>query len=187
MRRARLRALPALTLLLAGCGPLATATLEVPEIRLTLPAQRFPAYPGGGVGDCGPGCLSADLRYDLGAEVDALSDPSADAELWLEQVDLALAAGSGTDLRGLASVVLSVYPPAGGAPVTVASYQRPAGAAPTAVEVKGAPGVDLARYLDGGVLRVRAELTYDAPTPTFEADVAARFRLELELDASQLL
>jgi hypothetical protein len=159
----------------------------VPEIRVTLPAQRFPAYPGGGVGDCGPGCLSTDLSYDLGAQVDGLSDPSVDSELWLEQVDLALVAGAGTDLRGLASMVLSVYPPAGGAPVTVASYQRPPGAAPTTVQVQGTPGMDLAPYLDGGVLRVRAELTYDAPTPAFEADVAARFRLEMELDVSRLL
>lgn len=187
MRPAHLRALPALILLLAACGPLGKATLEVPELRLTLPSQRFPAYRGGGVGNCGPGCLSTDLGYDLGAEVDRLSDPAVDSKLWLEQVDLALAAGSGTDLRGLASVVLSVYPPAGGAPVPIARYDRPSGAAPTAVAVTGAPGVDLASYLDAGVLRVRAELTYDAPTPAFDADVSARFRLEMELDASQLL
>lgn len=182
----------AVTLSTAGCGdPLLFADLEIPEVELTLPAQRFPASVAGPSDWCDPtrpSCIATDLTYDLGQPLGLLDRPATEYEIRLTALSLALAATEPGDLGGITSAELLAYPPGGGAPVTVARYDRSASdPAPTAIAVAGDPDLDLAPYLEAGLIRLRVELSYDARTPAFEADVTADFHVEVELDYGALL
>ncbi len=182
----------AVTLLSAGCdGPLLYADLEIPEVELTLPAQQFPASvaaPAGACGPTAPACIATDLTYDLGQQLDLRDRAGTEYELRLTSLSISLTATEAGDLGGVTSAALLAYPPGGGAPVTVARYERSAAdPAPTAIALGGVPGLDLAPFLDGGLLRLRVELSYDARTPAFQADVTAGFHLDVELDYGALL
>lgn len=188
------RALLALAVILpsAGCdGPLLHADLEIPEVELTLPAQQFPgsvAAPSLGCATTTAACVAIDLTYDLGRELELRDRAGTEYELRLTSLSIELTATEAGDLGGVASAALLAYPPGGGAPVTVARYQRSAAEpAPTAIALTGVPGLDLAPLLDAGLLRLRVELTYDARTPAFQADVTAGFHLDVELDYGALL
>jgi hypothetical protein len=186
-------AVAAAALLLAGCGgPLLFAELEIPEVGLTLPAESFPAAPA-----CVPtlpDCVSAqvDFVYDLGSEVDVLTDENVEYELRLTELGLALTAdsrrtGSVSDLGGVRSMTIEVIPPGGGEGVVVASYARAPGATPTEVRVTGNANVDLAPYVTAGQVQLRATLRTDSPTPPFTADVSAVFYLRVKLDYGAML
>lgn len=189
MRHA-LRAAP--LLLLAACGgPLLYADLEVPQVLVTLPSQRFPASAGNPALWCAPtapSCVATELEYDLGQSVSYLREPGATYQVRLNHLAIAMVATAGGDLRGVKSAAILAYPAAGGAPVEIARYVRSAAdPAPTTIAVAGDPGLDLAPYVSAGRIRVRVELTYDAPTPAFDADVTADFYLKVRLDYGKLL
>ncbi len=191
MRRALLTA-P--LLLAAGCGgPLLHADLEVPEARLTLPAQQFPRFPptAGTPSGCAagaPSCVATDLAYDLGQDLDLLSRPATSYEVRLDSLEIALTATQGGDLGGVTSAAVLAYPPGGGAPAELARYQRAAAEpSPTAISLAGSSGTDLTPYLEAGVIRLRVELSYDRGTPAFQADATAAFRLKVRLDYGALL
>lgn len=197
------RAPPALALALAGAalaacdGPILFAELEVPELRVTLPSQQFPAsdttLPENWCStvQTDPPCIQLTLDYDLGGQVPVLNEPNVSYDLRLTDVAISLSATEvGRDLSGVRLVTIRVLPdpldPASA--IVVASYVRPAGApAPTAVSVSGNANLDLGPYLDQGRLPVRAEVVLDQPTPAFLADVAAGFSLEVKLDYGGLL
>lgn len=179
-------------LLAAGCGgPLLFADLEIPEVQLTLPAQQFPASvaaPSAWCDPTTPSCVAADLTYDLGQQLDLRSRPATAYDIWLTSLVIALPATQGGDLGGVASAAVLVYPPGGGAPVEVAHYQRSAAdPTPTSIALSTDAGLDLAPYLEAGLIRLRVELSYDQRTPAFEADVTADFRLKVQLDYGSLL
>jgi hypothetical protein len=184
--------LAALLPLAAGCGgPLLHADLEVPEARLTLAAQRFPASVAPPASWCGPStssCVATDLSYDLGQQLDLLSRPATAYDVRLTSLDIALAATEGGDLGGVAAATVLAYPPGGGTPVELARYRRStADPAPTSITLSGGSGVDLTPYLEAGSIRLRAELSYDRATPAFQADVTAAFFLKVRLDYGALL
>lgn len=179
-------------LLSTGCsGPLLFADLEIPEVELTLPAQSFPASVAAPAAWCDatrPSCIATDLTYDLGAELDLFTRPEAEYELRLTALAIALTATESGDLGGVRSVGVLAYPPDGGAPVAVARYERsPADPAPTAIAVTGDADVELARFIEAGQIRLRVELSYDARTPAFDADVTADFYVRVGLDYAALL
>lgn len=189
MRHA-LRAAP--LLLLAACGgPLLYADLEVPQVLVTLPAQRFPASVASPALWCDPStpsCVATELEYDLAQSVSYLREPGATYQVRLTRLAIAMTAAAGGDLGGVKSAVILASPAAGGAPVEIARYTRSAAdPAPTTLSVAGDPGLDLAPYVTAGRIRVRVELSYDAPTPAFDADVTADFYLKVRLDYGALL
>ena len=185
-------ALVAALLLLAACGgPLLRADLDVPEARLVLPAQQFPASaapPASWCDPATPSCVATDVSYDLGRQLDLGSRPVTAYDVWLDALEIALAATQGGDLGGVTAAAILAYPLDGGAPVELARYQRSAAdPSPTAIAVSGGSGIDLAPYLEAGVIRLRVELSYDRATPAFQADVTAGFRLRVRLDYGALL
>jgi hypothetical protein len=184
--------LAALLLLLTACGgPLLRADLEVPEARLVLPAQRFPASAAPPTAWCDPSTpafVATDVSYDLGRQLDLRSRPVTAYDVRLDALEIALTATQGGDLGGVAAAAVLAYPLDGGAPVVLARYQRsPADPSPTAIALSGGSGIDLAPYLEAGVIRLRVELSYDRATPAFQADVTAGFHLEVRLDYGALL
>jgi hypothetical protein len=192
----RLAALAAAALALAGCGAvkdLFYAELEIPSVGITLPSQQFPASVADPSFWCAPAlpdCIMTELTYDLGNQVDLLTDPNAEYEIRLTDLALALTANNaGTDdLRGVRSVSIEVFLPSAPADaVTVASYLRPSGATPTAIAVTGNANVDLAPFLDAGLIHVRVKMSYDAPTPAFTADVRSTFYLRVRLDYGRMV
>jgi hypothetical protein len=181
------RAAVLLPLLAAGCGgPLLSAELEIPELGLKIAQQTFPASSADPSYWCAPDqadCISTDLQYDIGSEVDLLSEKGVDYELRLTNLALVLASTGAGDLHGVKSVAIQALPPSGGAPVTVATYARSAAnPAPTSIAVSGNSSVDLAPFIQAGVAQLRLQTTFDDPTPEFTADVNAVFYLRIRLD-----
>jgi hypothetical protein len=188
-------ALAALALALAACdGPLLFAELSIPEIRVTLPGQSFPAsdttipanFCDPTAPQSFPPCIALTLDYDLGGNVPVLTEQNVTYDLRLTDVAIALSATEvGKDLSGVRLVTIRVLddpldPTAG---VVVASYVRPPGpVAPTAIAITGNANLDLGPYLEVGRLPVRVEVVLDAGTPAFLADVQVGFSLEVKLD-----
>ena len=184
--------LAASLLLSTGCGgPLLFAELVIPEVELTLPAQPFPASVAAPSAWCDatrPSCIATDLSYDLGQELELFTRPQAEYELRLTTLAIALSTTRGGDLGGVTSTTILAYPPGGGAPVAIARYERsPSDPAPTTIAVAGNPEIDLAHFLEAGRIRLRVELSYDARTPAFDADVTADFHVRVQLDYGALL
>ncbi|WP_242394291.1 lipoprotein [Anaeromyxobacter oryzisoli] len=179
--------------LLAGCGgPLLFADLTIPELAVTLPQQAFPGMAADPSRWCAgqPDCVTTDLTYDLGEQVSVLTRPDVQYELRLTTLAIALdAASAGTDLRGVKSASVEVFPPDGSAPVVVASYTRAASdtATPTSLAVSGDSTLDLSPFVQAGQLHARVSVSYDAPTPPFTADVRATFYLKVKLDYGKTL
>jgi hypothetical protein len=176
--------------LLAGCGqPLLSAQLEIPEIRITSPAKSFPATNPTPVDLCAllPGCIKADISYDLGAEVPVFEEKGIDFDLRLTDVALRLVtdpdplstATGPADLSGVESVRVSLHDPSGAGTMLVASYTKPPGATPRAIAVSGNSNLDLAPFLSAGTISARIEIDYDTtnPPPDFFADIEAGFSL----------
>jgi len=186
-------ALAALALALAACdGPLLFAELSIPEIRVTLPGQTFPAsdttIPANWCSaiQVDPPCIALTLDYDLGGNVPVLTEQNVTYDLRLTDVAIALSATEvGKDLSGVRLATIRVLddpldPTAG---VVVASYVRPPGpVAPTTIAITGNANLDLGPYLEAGRLPVRVEVVLDAGTPAFLADVQVGFSLEVKLD-----
>lgn len=181
---------------LPGCGPLLEAELELPEVRITLPSQDFPASPAPPADWCAsdrPECVATELMYELGAQVPIVNEPGVEYELWLKRAAIVLSASSaGTDLSGIRSAELRVLDPDGapGAGTVVASYVAdPAAPPPASITVEGDAGLDLSPFVRGGRLQARVELIYDPlqPTPAFAADVSAAFSLDVKVDWGQYL
>jgi len=182
---------------LAGCGqPLLSAQLEIPEIRITQPAQRFPAAAPDPSYLCeivAANCVKTDVSYDLGAEVPVFGEEGITFDLRLTDVALHLVADpdplstatTPANLAGVESVKVMTRPPGSTAAWTiVAAYSKTPGASPTAIAVSGESNIDLGPYLSGGKLDARVEVIYDLanPTPDFFADIEAGFSLVVTLD-----
>jgi hypothetical protein len=192
------RAAPLLAVLalLAGCGhPLLYSEIEIPDLRVTLPPQAFPAFDAGDPADwCDPtgqasqSCVAAEARYDLGQQVPSISEPGVEYELRLTDVAMKLSAvqspGAPPDLSGIARAVIRVGhdPLVPGSGTVVATYARPAGAHPATLEVSGNANLDLAPYLSSGVLPIRVEVTVDGGMPGFNADILGAFYLKVQVD-----
>jgi hypothetical protein len=181
-------------LALPGCGPLLYAELDVPEVRITLPAQDFPASPAPPADWCSaarPECVATQLQYDLGAQVPIVNEPGVEYELRLKRAALVLSASAaGNDLSGIRSAEIRILDPDGGPGTVVASYVAdPANPDPTSISVSGDAALDLAPFVRGGSLQTRIELVYDPldPSPAFAADVSAAFSLDVKLDWGQYL
>lgn len=181
----------ALSPLLAGCGgPLLFAQVEIPKVQITLPSQTIPATDAAAQYWCSPTqtqptCVATTLSYDLGAQVPVVTQKNVTYEIRLTTLSMALAASSaGTTLAGVKAVSVRVIDPAvGGDGVEIASYTRSAAdPSPTAISVSGNSNLDVAPYIQSGTLDVRLEMTYDAPTPEFTADVTSTWSLEAKLD-----
>ncbi|HVI95881.1 MAG TPA: hypothetical protein VM753_17835 [Anaeromyxobacter sp.] len=189
MRHALLVAIAAASLL-AGCSdPALFAQLEVPTVRVTLPSQSFPASSAVAQYPCAPppaqqDCVATDLTYDLSTQLPIVSKPNVSYELRLTSVSIALRTnGSGTDLGGVKAVAIRIDPQATGGGIVVASYARSAADPhPTSIAVAGDSSVDLASYVRSGQLPVRVEMTFDAPTPAFTADVTSTYELQAKVD-----
>lgn len=181
-------------LALTGCGPVLYAELDVPEVRITLPSQAFPASPAPPGDWCFPDrpeCVATELQYELGAQVPVVTEPGVEYELFLKRVAIVLSASSaGTDLSGIRAAEIRVLDPSGGPGTVIASYEAdPAAPPPTSLTVAGDAALDLAPFVQGGNLQARVELVYDPmnPTPAFDADVSAAFSLDVKVDWGQYL
>lgn len=186
--------LVALATLLPGCGPMFFAELDVPEVRITLPSQAFPASPAVPADWCFPNtpeCVATELAYELAAQVPIVDDPGVSYDLRLKRIAIVLTASSaGRDLTGIRSAEIRILDPAGGLGVVVASYAYdPTAPPPTSLEVGGDPSLDLEPYVRSGILLTRVEFVYDLtrPTPAFSADVSAAFALDVKVDWAEYL
>jgi hypothetical protein len=196
-------ALAALTLAcLTSCsGPLLFAELEIPDLRVTLPRQSFPAFDAGNPASwCNPSgppppipCVALATGYDLGAQVPALTQKGVTYELRITDVAFTLSAtqspGAPTDLGGIQSATVRVGadPAVPGSGVVIATYVRPAAGTPTTLAVTGNANLDLAPYVSSGRLPVRVEVVIDGPTAAFDADVLAAFYVRVTLDWGKYL
>jgi hypothetical protein len=176
--------------LVAGCSdPALFAQLDVPTVRLTLPSQSFPATDAAAQYWCsptqsGPDCVAKDLSYDLSTQLPIVTKPNVSYALRLTTASIALQAeASGADLGGVKAVAIRLDPQATGGGIVIASYTRSAADPhPTSIAVAGDSSVDLAAYVRSGQLPLRVELTFDAPTPAFTADVTSTYELEVKVD-----
>jgi hypothetical protein len=185
-------------LLLASCGgSLFYAEVEIPDLRVTLPRQSFPAFDAGNSANwCNPSgppppipCVALTTGYDLGAQVPAITKTGVTYELRVTDVSFTLSAtqstpGAPTDLGGIQSAIVRVgYDPAvPGSGTVIARYVRPAPGTPTTIAISGNANLDLAPYISSGRLPVRIEVAVDGPTSAFDADLLAAFYVRVTLD-----
>lgn len=190
-------------LLLASCGgPLLYAEVEIPDLRVMLPKQSFPAFDAGNSANwCNPSgppppipCVALTTGYDLGAHVPAINQKGVTYELRVTELSLTLSAtqstpGAPTDLGGIQSATVRVgYDPAvPGSGVVIATYVRPAAGTPTTIAISGNANLDVAPYISSGRLPVRVEVTVDGPTSSFDADILAAFYVRVTLDWGKYL
>jgi hypothetical protein len=189
MRHALLAATVVLPLVTGCSDPSLYAQLDVPEVRITLPSQSFPATDAAAQYWCSPtqtqpDCVAKDLSYDLATQLPIVNKPNVTYELRLTSVSIALSANaSGTDLAGVKAVAIRIMDPQSAGGVVVASYTRSAADPnPTSIAVAGDSSLDLAGYVHSGQLPIRVEMTYDAKTPAFTADVSSTYELQVKLD-----
>jgi hypothetical protein len=206
-------ALAAAVALATGCSdPLLFAELEIPSVRVTIMGQSFPATSVGPDNQCTDStgavvanCIHQQFTYDLGSQVSILNDSGVTAEVRLSQLAIALSATCDPatqtccdpavqqcidDFRNVKEVKLWIEPPTGSGlqPTVLAEYTwSAADPTPAAISVSGYSNVDLAAFLDAGVLTMAAEMKYDQGTPDFVADVTGDFYLKVQLDYSTYL
>ncbi len=185
--------------LAAACdGPLLFAEVEIPDLRVTLPPQPFPASGTGAPdqwcdpsGQTDPPCVAVNASYDIAARVPAINEPGVTYEIRLTDVAIILSAtpGAPADLSGVVSATVRVggdpFVPRSG--TVVASYARTPGATPTSIEVSGNANLDLARYLEVGVLPVRVEVVVENGMPAFDANILAAFHVLVTADWAHYL
>lgn len=189
-------ALAAAVSLLAACdGPLLFAEVQIPDLQVTLPSQSFPAAALALPTDwCDPAmqsdppCLALTADYDIGEQVPAITEASVSYELRVTRVAITLSAiqqaGAPPDLSGIESATIRVLddPAIVGSGAVIASYVKPPGAAPTTIAVTGNANLDLAPYLDAGILPVRVEVVVSNGTAAFDADITAAFSVVVNVD-----
>lgn len=186
------RLAPLALALLAACdGPLLFTEVEIPDLRLTLPPQAFPASGTGTPdqwcdpsGQTDPPCVQLTTNYDIGAQVPAINETGVTYEIRLTDLAIVLSAapGSPTDLRGVVAARVLVGYTGPGTGTVIASYTRPPGATPTTLAVSGNANLDLAPYLTSGQLPVRIEVTVESGMPAFDANILAGFYVRIEAD-----
>lgn len=188
-------AAPLAALALASCGgPDLYAEIEIPDLRVTLQRQQFPAFdtpvPGNwcdpnALGD--PPCVALAPDFNLSQQVPALDDENVKAELRLTHIALTLSTTGGgavADLSGIRSATVYVGDPG----TAVATYTRTTVTPPpTTLAVTGRSNLDLAPYLVTGNLPVRIQAVIDGNTPAFEADITAAFYVRVRLDYGKYL
>jgi hypothetical protein len=181
----RLRALlAALPLAASGCG-LFYAEIEASSVCLTLPRFAFPGVAGGQG-------LSVTVSYDLGAHLPVVTDPNVHYELRLSRMDTMLRAANGDPgytFAAVESVRIFAHDPSGALPDAplVAWQQDPAHPPADEISASGPMNVDLAPYVQGGVLGLRAEYAGGLPQGGFTADVRGCFFLRVSLDYGKLV
>lgn len=188
--------------LVAACdGPLLFAEVEIPDLRVTLPPQPFPASGTGTPdqwcdpsGQTDPPCVAVSASYDLAAQVPAINETGVTYEIRLTDVAIILSAtqsqpGPPPDLSGVvsAAVRIGADPAVPGSGSLVASYARTPGAKPTSIAVSGNANFDLAPYLAAGRLPVRVEVVVDNGMPAFDANILAAFYVRITADWSHYL
>ncbi len=178
--------LAALPLALAGCG-LFFAQVDAPSVCLTLPRVAFPGTPAGAG-------MSLDVSYDLSAPLPVVADPNVHYELRLSSVDTRLGATDpafdpGYTFAAVQSVRVLAHDPSGALPDVplVAWQQDPAHPPTTEISASGPANVDLAPYVSGGALSLRAEYAGGLPQAPFTADVRGCFDLSVKVDYGDLL
>jgi hypothetical protein len=158
-----------------SCGQVFYVELVIPELRVSLPAESFPATGG-------PDTLGHDFEYDFGDSVPLVGDDKVTVDLRLTEISIEPAAGA-TDLGGVRSITLTVVNPDDPNDVVVAaSYERPLPGPVSAIAVSGNANIDLGRFLSGSTFTAHAEMVYDEATPAFTANLAGRFSLVLRLE-----
>lgn len=186
-------AAPLAALALASCGPTLYAEIEIPELRVTLPARQVPAFdsalPAYWCDPAGPASqacvLALQTTFDLSGQVPALEQSNVTSEVRLTEVALALVASSGgtlTDLRNVARVTIRTGASGSSPGVVLASYTRPAGGTPSTITVSGQSNVDLSPYLTSGQLTLAVEVAVEGGTPAFTADLTGAFYVRVKLD-----
>jgi hypothetical protein len=168
---------PVALLLATGCG-LLRAELEVKTVCATLPDYAMPATPVSGT-------FTTDLTYDLGADLDVLSDPDFSSSLRLQRLELVVAPGSGAiDLTGVETLSATVLPPAGASlpEVVAAQYTRGAAPSPTSLSATTLSDTNLVPYLDAGKALLHLEASGTMPTEPWTATVTACFLMEVAVD-----
>jgi len=173
-----------LPLLLSACGML-DARLEARTACLTLPEYAIP-------GAAGAGELSTELSFDLGSALPILSEPDVRYRLRLREATLAVASSAAVaDLGGLDAFAVSAVAPAGSAlpEPELVRYERPAGGdpRPASVTAPATSDVDLAPYVDAGVLRLHAAARGTLPPSPWRATVTACFLLDVDVEYGQRL
>jgi hypothetical protein len=191
-------------LLLASCGgPLLYAEIEIPDLRVTLPSESFPAFSAAIPANwCDPSattppsppCVALDTSYDIGAQVPAFTQKGVTTELRLRSVALTLSAtqsaGGPVDLGGIqsATILVGADPAVPGSGTVVATYTRTTvSPPPTTLAVSGDANLDLSPYLASGKLPVRVQVVIDSGTPAFQADILAGFYVKVTLDWGRYL
>jgi hypothetical protein len=187
----------AVLLLATACGrPLLFVEVEIPSAAVKVPQQAFPSTVSPSPADlCAPDpswptqpgntCLRRSVVYDLGQDFRDLVASAETFELRLTRVGIALVAtdpladlGSIYRVRVLAEGVDASLPA-----VELARYVRDPLAPPSReIEVGASAGVDLAPYVEAGLLRIRSELEFDHDVAAFIADVSADFSLKVLVD-----
>jgi len=171
---------------LAGCDrPLLYAELVIPEIRISLPQQVFPASTGAPpetwCTPTDPTCLVKEVEYDFADAIPLIGEKGVTVDLRMTEIAMTLDAGT-ADLGSVESVTIRIVSPDDpGDTVVVASYVRTE-PNPTTITVSGNANIDLGPYLSGSKFVARAEMVYASSTPAFTADVSARFSLVLTVD-----
>ena len=178
------RALVLPLLLLSACGML-DARLEARTACFTLPEYAIP-------GATGTGELSAPLALDLGEALPFLSEPGVRYRLRLRDVTLGLESSAAVaDLGGLDVFAVSAIAPAGSAlpEPELVRYERPPGAdpRPASVTAPATSDVDLAPYVDAGLLRLGASARGALPSSPWRATVTACFLLEVDVEYGEQL
>lgn len=188
------RLAPLALALLAACdGPLLFTEVEIPDLRLTLPPQSFPASGTGTPdqwcdpsGQTDPPCVQLTALYDLGAQVPAINEAGVTYEIRLTDLAIVLSTtpGSPSDLSGVvgARILVGFDPGVPGSGTVIASYARAPGATPTTLAVSGNANLDLAPFLSAGLLPVRIEVTVESGMPAFDANILAGFFVRIEAD-----
>jgi hypothetical protein len=190
--------------LLTSCGgPLLSLEVEIPDLRLTLPPQVFPAFNAPDPSSwCNPSapqtdppCVALSTSYDLAAHVPAFTQSGVTYELRLTDLAFVLSAsqfgaGSPTDLSGIKSAAVRVGadPAVPGSGAVVATYTRTTvSPPPTTLAVTGNANLDLAPFVNAGQLPVRIEVVIDGGMSAFRADIQAAFYVRVTVDGGSYL
>lgn len=186
-------------LLLSACGkPLLYAEVEIPKATITVPQQAFPfvdlPLPGvPPVDGCTPdpdrnpanACLQQTIEYDLGSDFRDLVKDAERFDLRLTRLGIVLAPTAGfPDFGSVVRVrVLAEWRDASRPPLELASYTRdPAVPHPASIDVGARSTVNIGDYVQGGFIRINAEMEFDQSIPGFTADVSGEFYLKVLVD-----
>jgi hypothetical protein len=183
--RARTFATAALLAATTACsGPVLFAELEMPSVQVTLPQYSFPGDPLGLT-------TSANVSFDVGANVPLVNDPNVDFDIELRSMTLVLdTTGPLSNFDGFETVRIIALHPSGNAALdlTLLEYRKPAGASGiTRISTSSSTDADLKPFLTAGVINVRAEYASDGvnptlPTSNWTADLTADFWMKVRLD-----